>query len=279
MLARKPVAAGRFYSGQCGELEQEVGSYLEEGKKRRMGRPQADVWGVMLPHAGHVFCGNIIGETLAGCQLPNHLVILCPNHTGHGRPLGVWPEGVWLTPLGEVNVDEKLADEIMASGGGFEPDVASHLGEHSIEVILPFLQAQNRDLSIVPISAGTRDPRILKPAGHALAQVLKNNPGVGVIVSSDMNHYESHETTLNKDELALAKACAADPDGLLDITGRENISMCGAPALAIALYAGRELGRTIVTVIAHDTSGPVSGDYDHTVGYAGLHFCKNADKL
>lgn len=278
MLTRKPVAAGRFYPGQREELRREVNGYLEHGRARLKAHPvlEGEIWGVMLPHAGHVFCGQIIGDTLAGWDLPPCLIILCPNHTGHGRPLGVWPEGEWSTPLGEVQVDERLAQDILTAGGCFEPDVASHLGEHSIEVILPFLQEVAPKLKIVPISVGTRNPLLLKAAGHALATVLKANPEVGVVISSDMNHYESHETTLDKDELALAKACVADAAGLLDVTEHENISMCGAAPLAIALFAGRELGHSAVSVTAHDTSGPVSGDYDHTVGYAGLHLCRES---
>lgn len=276
MLIRKPVVAGRFYPGVKEELGGSVRAYLDEGARRRQERhlPKPEIWGVMLPHAGHAFCGNIIGETLAGCDLPSRLVILCPNHTGHGQMLGLWPEGKWLTPLGEVDVDTKLASEILATQTGFEPDVASHLGEHSIEVLLPFLQEKIQNLSIVPICVGTRNAAILKNAAHGLAKVLENNPDAGIVVSSDMNHYENHETTLDKDELALAKACVADAQGLLDVAARENISMCGAAPLALAIFAGHELGRDGVNVTAHNTSGPVSGDYEHTVGYAGLHLRK-----
>lgn len=277
MMARKPVAAGRFYSARKDDLEREIQTYLLEGKARRKMVPSgiSGIWGVMLPHAGHVFCGHVIGATLADIALPSRLLILCPNHTGHGRPLGVWPEGEWETPLGAATVDEGLASEIIASGGGFEPDIASHLGEHSIEVILPFLQEKNKNLAIVPICVGTRNPEVLRDAGEALAAVLARHSDVGVVVSSDMNHYESHETTLDKDELALAKACIGDASGLLEVTERENITMCGAAPLAVALNAARTLGYGGgARVIAHDTSGPISGDYDHTVGYAGLHFCK-----
>lgn len=276
MFARKPVAAGSFYPGDKNELRKEVDAWLEDGARRHRAHPlpAGDVWGVMLPHAGHIFCGNIIGETLAGCALPSRLIILCPNHTGHGRPLGVWPEGQWLTPLGAVNVDGELARGMLSAGGCFEPDMASHLGEHSIEVILPFLQTAVKSPAIAPVCVGTRNPHALRAAGRAIASVLKKHSDAGLVVSSDMNHYERHETTLDKDKLALAKACAADAEGLLDVTERENISMCGAAPLAIALFAGKELGWESVVLTAHGTSGPVSGDYEHTVGYAGLRFHK-----
>lgn len=277
MPGRKPVVAGKFYPGQKNLLEQEVRSYLDAGKQWAKDKESGDVWAVMLPHAGHIFCGRIIGETLAGVKLPQRLIILCPNHTGYGQALGVWPEGAWLTPLGEVAVDKELAGELLASGGGYEADIASHLGEHSIEVLLPFLQESIVDPQIVPVTVGIRNPALLKRAGSALATVLRmpGNGNVGVIISSDMNHYEAHGTTLAKDELALEQARLGNPDGLLEVTAANSISMCGAGPLALALYAARDLGYAGVEVTDHDTSGPVSGDFEHTVGYAGLHLLKN----
>lgn len=270
MLLRQPVAHGRFYPGRPDELSRETGEYLAAGKTGKKDKP----WAVMLPHAGYIFCGNIIGKTLADTELSPRLVVLCPNHTGRGQALGVWPSGAWLEPNGPVPVDEKLAAEIIASGGGFAADTSSHLGEHSIEVILPFLQALDgfKLEGIVPIAVGTQNPQYLEHAGAALARVLSlpQNADVGVVVSSDMNHYESEKRTLEKDNMALECALAANPDTLLATVAREEISMCGAGPLALALYAGQAMGKLDVNLIAHDTSAKASGDSEHTVGYAGL---------
>lgn len=275
MLARQPIAAGRFYSGSEAELDREARHYLQKGQKVQPGKP---AWGYMLPHAGYIFCGNIIGQTLSGAQLPERLIILCPNHTGRGQPLSVWPEGAWLTPLGSVAVDKELAEEIINSGGGYAPDTLAHLGEHSIEVLLPFIQELRSDAKIVPICVGVRQPRYLAHAGAALAKVLEKpeNAGIGLIVSSDMNHYENEKTTLMKDEMALKEAVASNPEGLLDIVEKEGISMCGAAPLALALYTARDMGGAEVELVAHDTSGKESGDFAHVVGYAGLRLYKKA---
>lgn len=277
MRGRMPVVAGKFYPGHKQALKEEVESYLKSGAEWAKTRPAPEhVWAVMLPHAGHIYCGRIIGETLAGITLPRKLIILCPNHTGYGRPLGVWPEGAWLTPLGEVQVDSGLAAELIATGCGYEPDTGSHIGEHSIEVLLPFLQEKLRNPEIVPVCVGARNPAILENAGKGLATVLRANPDAGVVVSSDMNHYESHAVTLAKDELALKSALRCDALELLKITEAKNISMCGAGPLAIALFAARDLGYGRVELVDHDTSGPISGDMEHTVGYAGLRLLKES---
>lgn len=269
MPVRQPVVAGRFYPGQAMALKNEISHWLDSSAA--LPKDQQP-WAVMLPHAGYVYCGNVMGRTLAGQTLANRLVVLCPNHTGRGKMLGVWPDGAWLTPLGPVEVDTELAGEIIDSHGGFEADTLSHLGEHSIEVLLPFLQEQTKNPKIVPICVGTQHPHVLAKAASALAEVLKKkqNADVGIVVSSDMNHYENQQNTIAKDELALDRACAADPEGLLKVVAQNNITMCGAGPLALALYAARDLGGASVEVVAHETSGETSGDFDHTVGYAGL---------
>lgn len=287
MLLRQPVAAGRFYPADADALRAEVRGRLALGAEAacrgktagRQAAPEAlSLFGAMLPHAGYVYCGRVLGATLSGLPLPRTLVILCPNHTGRGEPLGVWPQGAWLTPLGPVPVDAALAARLHADhGGGFAPDTLSHLGEHAIEVVLPFLQCraeEGQPLRIVPISVGTQQPAALRAAGQALAAALRaweqKGALAGVIVSSDMNHYESESRTRAKDALALERALACDPEGLLAVIAREKISMCGAGPLALALFAARHLGAPRAELVLHDTSAAASGDTEHVVGYAGL---------
>lgn len=279
MAIRQPIVAGRFYPGDPERLAGEVrGSLAACAAENGAQAPFA----LMLPHAGHVFCGNVIAPTLAGLEMPENLIMFCPNHTGRGRPLGVWTAGAWLTPLGALEVNRDLAQDLIASGGGFEPDAASHAGEHSIEVILPFLQvaAGARQPSIVPVCVGTWNPAALKAAGLALARVLseaKWRENTGLVVSSDMNHYEDQSATMRKDDLALARAAAGDADGLLETVAANDISMCGAAPLALALYAGQALGGVTGRLVAHDTSARASGDAGHVVGYAGMRFYRQQE--
>lgn len=276
MPVRQPVVAGRFYPGNPEALRRTVRGFLSASEDAALPGRSRRAWGCMLPHAGYVFSGAVAGATLDGLTLPRRLVILCPNHTGRGQPLGVWPGGAWLTPLGQVPVDEALAGALIAAGGGFSPDVQSHLGEHSIEVLLPFLQVTRvgaeKAPAVVPVCVGTRHPGALARAGEALAALLARpeNADVGVVVSSDMNHYENVRRTEQKDSLALERALAADAGGLLRVVEEADISMCGAAPLAIALHAATRLGDLRVELAAHDTSATASGDTQHVVGYAGL---------
>lgn len=277
MPIRQPVVAGRFYPADAATLRRDVQCFLGSPTSAESAASAGFTpFGCMLPHAGYVYSGAVVGATLGGFAIPQRLIILCPNHTGRGQALGVWPGGAWLTPLGPAAVDETLAASLAASGGGFAPDVHSHLGEHSIEVLLPFLQVtqegKEQALSVAPVCVGTQQEGALARAGEALAALLARpeNADVGLVVSSDMNHYEDVHTTERKDALALERALAGDAEGLLRVAAKARISMCGVAPLALALHAARHLGDLRVELAAHDTSATASGDSLHTVGYAGL---------
>lgn len=278
MLQRRSILAGRWYDADPQRLRAQVRDFLDNGATRLQVRPDlraGKVWGLMLPHAGHIYCGNVMGATLQGVGLPQVCIIICPNHTGHGQAFGVWPHGGWLTPLGELTVEAELAAQLVARPP-FAADVQSHAGEHSIEIILPFLQehAGSAAPAIVPVCVGTQDFTALGQAGLALAEVLaawaRQGKDVAVIVSSDMNHFDDVPTTLKKDQLALEKAIAADPRAFLETIHHNGISMCGAGPLTLALTAMRQLGTPSVESVCHDTSATASGDSQRVVGYAGL---------
>lgn len=279
-MLRSPVAAGRFYAGTAENLAADAALYMAEGAAAaapvppEAARPAA----VMLPHAGHVYCGRVVGATLAGARLPSVLVLLCPNHTGRGAPLAVWPGGAWRTPLGDMACDEDCVAALI-SRPPFAADPLAHLGEHSLEVLLPFLQSlPDGPRRIAPVCVGTARPDILKSAGESLAAVLAGRDDVAVVISSDMNHYEPEKVACIKDKAALDRVLALDPDGLLDVVARHAITMCGAAPAALALYAFHALNDAGLrplpraALLLHETSARVSGDASSCVGYAGVRF-------
>ena len=115
MLIRQTRGCWAFYSVAPAALDLKRGPALMRGRHLEGRGSDASApakidaafrpWGLMLPHAGYVYCGRVLGATLAGVELPRTLIVLCPNHTGRGQTLGVWPEGAWLTPLAPLPVD------------------------------------------------------------------------------------------------------------------------------------------------------------------------------
>ena len=59
--------------------------------------------------------------------------------------------GSWKTPLGEIEIDSEVAEEIHRNCDIVNIDEQAHSRDHCIEVQLPFLQYIRKELKIVPI--------------------------------------------------------------------------------------------------------------------------------
>jgi AmmeMemoRadiSam system protein B len=226
---------------------------------------------VVVPHAGYRYSGDVAGAVYAATALPPSLVILCPNHTGQGRPIAMMNRGAWRTPLGDAVIDETLADRILQASALVELDARAHRDEHSLEVQLPFLQVRMKEFAFVPICVGDVGLSDLTQLGHDLARAIQDSERpVGLVISSDMSHYIPADQALEKDMMAVERMAALDPEGLYQVVRTKEISMCGfAPAVA-GLTAAREAGARRARLVAYANSGDSSGDYDQVVGYAGL---------
>jgi AmmeMemoRadiSam system protein B len=218
-----------------------------------------------------MYSGHVAGAVYGSLELPTRFIILCPNHTGMGAPLSIMSTGFWQTPLGEAKIDEEIARRLKAAFPLLMEDAEAHCLEHAIEVQLPFLQVLLKDFTFVPITVGIGQLEILQGLGHAMAEVISGlHERIMIIASSDMNHYESDETTRVKDRKAINQVLALHPEGLHETVGRENITMCGYGPTVAMLTAAQQEGAQHAEVIKYATSGDVSGDRDWVVGYAGI---------
>jgi AmmeMemoRadiSam system protein B len=218
-----------------------------------------------------MYSGHVAGAVFAAMEIPELCLVLCPNHTGMGRPLAIMSEGSWQTPLGDVAIDSPFATALRESCTLLEEDSAAHRTEHAAEVELPFLQSVQPNLKFVPIAIGTSQFEVLKQLGNAIADVIAGQrTPVLIIASSDMNHYESDEVTRVKDQSAIAAILDLDARALYDRVTRQHISMCGfGPAIAM-LTATKKLGAKSAELVKYATSGDISGDRDLVVGYASI---------
>lgn len=262
---RQPAVAGRFYTADRAALFDELTSYLASS-----GSPRPAL-GCIVPHAGYIYSGAVAGAVFAAIEIPKRCLVLCPNHTGRGRPLAIMSEGNWRTPLGSVAIESELADTLKQEFPSLNEDADAHRAEHAIEVELPFLQKQRSQFSFVPIALGTGEFGVLEKLGEAVASVLKaqSEPSL-IIASSDMNHYENDHITRIKDHKAIERILTLDARGLYDVVTKEGVSMCGFGPAIVMLTAAKALGATSAELIKYATSGDVSGDREMVVGYAGV---------
>jgi hypothetical protein len=265
MSVRQPAVAGSFYPASREALLAEVRAFLGDGVA------EAPAVGAMVPHAGYVYSGPVAGAVYARLAIPPVAIVFCPNHTGRGRPAALDPSDAWRTPLGEVPLDRPLARRILERAPSLEEDAEAHRREHALEVQLPFLQARRADVRLVPISIGAPDLALCRELGEAAADAIAGEPDRPLLLaSSDMSHYEPRSIGRAKDDRALARVEALDPEGLFAAVLSERISMCGVLPTTALLFAARRLGAGAARVVARRDSGDETGDVSSVVGYAGV---------
>jgi len=267
-VVRHPAVAGRFYPRDPEELREEANSYLlpEDSAVEATA-----AIGCIAPHAGYMYSGHVAGAVFARINIPRRCIVICPNHTGIGRPLAIMSEGEWETPLGNVPIDAALATNLKQHCPALHEDPSAHRGEHAAEVELPFLLLRQPKLTFVPIALRTQHLDALEQLGLAIAQVVSSEKDpVLIVASSDMNHYESDVATRAKDHRALERILTLDARGLLEVVAQQGISMCGVGPAVTMLTAAKKLGAKSAELVKYATSGDISGDRDMVVGYAGV---------
>ena len=266
-LVRHPAVAGRFYPSDPEALRQEVDTYLSQLPLRKV----IGALGCIAPHAGYTYSGHVAGAVFAGLEVPELCVVMCPNHTGMGRPFAIVSDGAWETPLGSVPIDSDFAAELKRRSQLLHEDSAAHRSEHAIEVELPFLQIRQPWVKFVPIALGTGQFEALEQLGIALAEaIVAHGKPVLIVASSDMNHYESDAITRVKDQSAIEAILRLDVRSLHEVVTQQQVSMCGFGPAVTMLTAVKRLGATSAELVKYATSGDISGDRNAVVGYAGI---------
>ena len=274
-MIRPPVVSGRFYPKDPVELRATVATLLADARAASHHTDPTPYHAAITPHAGLIYSGPTAARVFVRTALPALVIILAPNHTGvFGAAEGVslWEQGAFRTPLGEVAIDADAARALLEIGRGVvDVDHDAHLGEHAIEVELPFLQVLRPDVRILPLVIAWDQWQPARLLGELLARLVSTAAEpVLLLASSDLNHYEPAAVAEKKDQLAIGAIEALDGEELLARCKRERISMCGRGPAAVVLAAARALGAQRADVVDYRHSGWVSGDNTRVVGYAGV---------
>jgi MEMO1 family protein len=265
MLIRESAVAGQFYPDTPGELRKTVESFIQKPES------MLEAKAVLIPHAGYIYSGPVVGKVLSSVRLPNRFIILGPNHTGRGTTLALAPPGLWRTPLGSAAVNEAMNRDLMKTCPELREDASAHRNEHCLEVQIPFLQVLRPDFEFSAICVGTADYSNLEALGHAMAHVVRSSQEpVLLVASSDMTHYETADAAAVQDQFAIDRILAIDPRGLYRIVVEKDITMCGFAPMVAVLIACIALGAASGRLIQYTNSGEASGDLNRVVAYAGI---------
>jgi AmmeMemoRadiSam system protein B len=272
---RTPVAAGTFYNLDPELLKKQVESCFKH-KFGPKGIKTQKMVAVIVPHAGYTYSGAVASWVYSRIEKANY-IILGPNHTGSGARFAVARKELWKTPLGEVVIDETMADKLIKECKILEYDLIPHMHEHSIEVQLPFLQYRFKsDFKIVPISILNEfaDETLLESCrviGKGIAKTIKKEKEKWIVIaSSDFSHYVPQEQAKKVDLAVIRTIKKLDEKLFFEKITEKNASICGFGPIAIAMIAAKELGAKKAELLCYKTSGDITEDFGSVVGYASI---------
>ncbi|MCK6682471.1 MAG: AmmeMemoRadiSam system protein B [Thermoanaerobaculia bacterium] len=270
---RRPAVSGLFYESDPVRLRESLSGFMQPHHRPRRSLP--DWRAVLLPHAGHIFAGHIAGPAVASIDWPGFVILLGPNHRGTGSGIALSNANSWETPLGPVWTNRALLDLLASSVPEASFDDVAHEKEHSLEVLLPYLQMVHPGIEIACLSFSEPDLSLCLAAGRGLARAIRKFEEKGercaLAVSSDLNHYLHRKENHLKDLRALDALLSGDPEELFHrVIHRERISMCGVLPATVLLEALRHLPPTRAVLLAHGDSADSGEGDERVVGYASV---------
>jgi AmmeMemoRadiSam system protein B len=291
MQTRKPIVAGQFYPGQHDSCVNEINEYIEEGA---LGEPLPEtIVAGIVPHAGWMFSGSLAAMVFSAIKQQHEKVhtfcIFGAAHGYFGRSPALYDRGVWVTPLGEVVIDEELADMVVASGTA-DCDPQAHYSEHSIEVQVPFIEYLFAGAKILPIIVPPDEKAVA--LGRAIGRIISaaEKKKIVCIGSTDLTHYGPRYGFEPKGVGSEACRWASDVNDrqFIDLalkleaekllkSAAEKHNACGAGAAAAAVAAAKELGVTEGLLLGQTSSNEVmirkmGTSSAESVGYAAIVF-------
>jgi hypothetical protein len=137
---------------------------------------------------------------------------------------------------------------------------AAHVGEHCLEVEIPFLQVALSEFRLVPMLFGRVSPR--EVAADMVDYVGEDDL---IVVSSDLSHFYPYDAARRLDQGFLDALLEGDES---DVLAGEA---CGrAPVATLMEVAERKTWHP--HLLDYRTSGDTAGDRSRVVGYASLAY-------
>ena len=235
------------------------------------------IYGIVSPHAGYVYSGAVAANGFYEVASVNFrdVIMVGPNHYGIGSWVAAMKDGTWETPLGDVQVNSEMAEEIGRRSPALNFDDYAHSRDHCLEVQLPFLQRIKQDFKIVPVVLVSQNRDIALDLGNAISQTIIEMDTLEstlLLASSDFTHYEPNSEAHKKDGELIKTILSLDVNKFYTILERMNISACGYGAIATMMVAAKNLGAKRGELLKYATSGDVTGDVSAVVGYSSIVF-------
>ena len=265
---RNPVFAGSFYPASTDELTQTIRHFTEQAAKNSVGLPKnAKLRALTFPHAGYIYSGITAAHAalaLNGRSF-SKVILMGPDHRVGFRDAVISDADAFATPLGVVHLDPG-AGELRKNFDVFKSVPESDRQEHSLEVVLPFLQFYLKDFTLIPIVMG---PGNIDTYAKALESIGFSD--TLIVASSDLSHYLSYDEAKRKDKETLHMILTLQDKPFSKL---ENAACGTIPIRVLMNLAQKHQWRPML--IHYSNSGDTAGPKNKVAGYAAIAFYQEA---
>ena len=261
---RKPVYAGSFYPAQRSELVSFIELLTSQAKPAKVQHPpQTSLRALIIPHAGYIYSGLTTAHAshvLKDRQFAK-IIVLAPDHRIGFNGCAISDVAAYETPLGLIRLHDDAA-RLRRQSSLFQAIPASDRLEHSIEVVLPFLQHYLKQFELVPIVLGQGH---INQISDALDPLIDQN--TLLVASSDLSHHLSYSEAVTRDQETIKIILNLDTNKLLK---RDNAACGKKPILTVINMACRHGWQPVL--LHYSNSGDTAGGRSRVVGYAAIAF-------
>jgi AmmeMemoRadiSam system protein B/AmmeMemoRadiSam system protein A len=272
---RPPTVAGSFYPADPDSLRKMIDTLLLDRKGQDVST--REIFGLIAPHAGYLYSGKVAGKAykaLIGRKY-DAVIIIAPSHQLAFKGASVFSGDAYVTPLGVVNVDKKLASDIASVNTIVKLSMDGHkwkgdTPEHSIEVQLPFLQVTIPGTPVVPIVMGTQDALTQDALMRSIVYAVKNSgKKVLLLASTDLSHYHDADSAVSIDGVSLNTLYRYDYFSYQTQFIAGKFEACGGGPIVVVMTAAEQLGATSFVPVNYSHSGKTEAGKNQSkvVGY------------
>jgi AmmeMemoRadiSam system protein B len=228
----------------------------------------------IMPHDDYLYAGPTAAAVLPGLQAKTWIVVgVCHacRRVGLRNEVLLDDADLWRVAGQDFPVDTRLRKRLLGdlADQGFAINTERHAAEHSIEALLPWLEAASPEFRFVPLLISGMELSDIQTAAADLAEALavicreRNwQPGrdIGILISADAVHYgcdgwgSRNYAPFGCDAAGHAQAVAQD----IDLAG----TLCGPLDTSnVETFCSR----------VWDVDGPDYPDYPYKITWCGLY--------
>lgn len=266
---RAASAAGLFYPAEKRILSRDISVMLENAQVVEVSEP---VLGLIVPFAGIGLSGGVAAHAYRQVLAQNvEVVVLLGVNHHKGDFHTIYPGRAFATPLGDIPVHKHLAYKLAELDPAIRlSDEGYHLGEHVLEVQLPFLQSLHHPVEILPVMMGNESPESIGVLGGHLIQALSGRTSL-IIAACELSKGHPDNRARLLDTTTLQYLEAYDTDGLLEGIAAHNCQISGYGPVVVAMEVCQFYGALNCRILSYRHSGELTNSRDSVTGFcAGI---------